>query len=98
MLEYGINFNTKDGAAKAQRELEDLHKRWQKIFDEAPLAVNFSKIDFNKLARSGSMNKIAKDAQSVGDRFARCVQSSGGLPLTRRGLVRARILSRGTGS
>lgn len=69
MLEYGINFNTKDGAAKAQKELEDLHKRWQKIFDEAPLAVNFSKIDFNKLASSGSMNKIAKDAQSVGEQL-----------------------------
>ena len=69
MLEYGINFNTKDGAAKAQKELEDLHKRWQKLFDDAPLAVNFSKIDFNKLANSGSMNKIAKDAQSVGEQL-----------------------------
>lgn len=69
MLEYGINFNTKDGAAKAQKELEALHKRWQKIFDEAPLDVKFSKIDFNKLASSGSMNKIAKDAQSVGEQI-----------------------------
>lgn len=69
MLEYGINFNTKDGAAKAQKELEDLHKRWQKLFDDAPLAVNFSKIDFNKMANSGSMNKIAKDAQSVGEQL-----------------------------
>ena len=67
MLEYGINFNTKDGAAKAQKELEALHKRWQKIFDEAPLTVKFSKIDFDKLVSSGSMNKIAKDAQSIGE-------------------------------
>ena len=69
MLEYGINFNTKDGAAKAQKELEALHKRWQKIFDEAPLTVKFSKIDFDKLVRSGSMNKIAKDAQSIGEQI-----------------------------
>lgn len=69
MLEYGINFNTKDGAAKAQKELEDLHKRWQKLFDDAPLAINFSKIDFNKMANSGSMNKIAKDAQSIGEQL-----------------------------
>ncbi|MFY9380145.1 MAG: tape measure protein, partial [Acutalibacteraceae bacterium] len=69
MLEYGINFNTKDGAAKAQKELEALHKRWQKIFDDAPLTVKFSKIDFDKLVRSGSMNKIAKDAQSIGEQI-----------------------------
>lgn len=69
MLEYGINFNTKDGAAKAQKELEALHKRWQKIFDEAPLTVKFSKIDFDKLVSSGSMNKIARDAQSIGEQI-----------------------------
>lgn len=71
MLEYGINFNTADGAAKAQKELEELNKRWQKLFKDNPLEVNFSKIDLNKLASSGSMNKMAKDAQSVGEQLRR---------------------------
>ena len=60
MLEYGINFNTKDGAAKAQKELEALHKRWQKIFDEAPLTVKFSKIDFEQ---AGEKREHEQDSQ-----------------------------------